>query len=87
MPKKSYSEYMNSSAQLQATQELPNSHINVLNYKGEHAAIGGIGIIHGLASNDELLLLLTLSLGLASFLDIFVGLVIFTISNPIELAI
>lgn len=51
----------------------------VLNYKGEHAMISGIGIVHGLASNDELLLLLTLSLGISSFLYIFIGLTIFTV--------
>lgn len=54
-------------------------HLSVLSYKGEHATIGGIGIIHGLASNDELLLLLTLSLGLSSFFMILLGLTVFTL--------
>ncbi len=53
--------------------------IAVLSFKGEHMAISGIGIIHGLASNDELLLLLTLSLGLSSFYMMLVGLTIFTL--------
>ncbi len=38
----------------------------------------GIGIIHGLASNDELLVLLTVSLGLSSISDALFGLGIFT---------
>lgn len=59
--------------------DISHAHLNVLKYKGEHATISGIGIIHGLASNDELLLLLTLSLGLSSFLNIFIGLTIFTL--------
>ena len=49
------------------TEVFDHSHINFLEYKGDHAAISGIGILHGLASNDELLLLLTLTLGFSSF--------------------
>ncbi|MHA2501580.1 MAG: hypothetical protein ACXAE3_01725 [Candidatus Kariarchaeaceae archaeon] len=67
--------------------ELTHAHLTVLEYKGEHATISGIGIIHGLASNDELLLLLTLSLGLASFGAIFVGLAIFTLGVVLGMVI
>lgn len=58
--------------------KLSNNSIQTLSFKGEHATIGGIGIIHGLASNDELLLLLTLTLGLNNFGTIFIGLLIFS---------
>ncbi len=53
-------------------------HVHVFAAKGEHQAIFGIGVIHGLASNDELLLLFTLSLGINNFLYIFIGLLIFS---------
>lgn len=58
--------------------DFSHGHLQVLSYKGEHATLSGVGIIHGLASNDELLLLMTLSLGLSSFFYIFIGLTIFT---------
>ncbi len=44
-----------------------------------HEHMFGIGIVHGLASNDELLLLLTVSLGLSSLLEMFLGVFIFSI--------
>ena len=69
------------------TEVFDHSHINFLEYKGDHAAISGIGILHGLASNDELLLLLTLTLGFSSFLNIFFGLTIFTIGVVIGMII
>ncbi len=39
----------------------------------------GIGIMHGLASNDELLLLLTVSLGVSSVAEMVVGVGIFSL--------
>ncbi len=60
-------------------QDMTHAHLSILEYKGEHTAISGIGIIHGLASNDELLLLFTLSLGLSDYIQIFTGLFIFTL--------
>ncbi|MCE7736777.1 MAG: hypothetical protein GPJ54_17980 [Candidatus Heimdallarchaeota archaeon] len=59
--------------------DFSHGHLQVLSYKGEHATLSGIGIIHGLASNDELLLFLTLTLGISSYLYIFIGLTIFTV--------
>ena len=44
-----------------------------------HRHIFGIGIIHGLASNDELLVLLTASLGLATIGSILMGIVFFSL--------
>lgn len=44
-----------------------------------HKHIFGIGIIQGLASNDELLLILTASLGVATLLELIVGVTAFTL--------
>ncbi|MHA1935311.1 MAG: hypothetical protein ACW97A_08515 [Candidatus Thorarchaeota archaeon] len=55
-----------------------HAHIQVLSFKGEHKAMSGIGIVHGLASNDELLLFLTLTLGFSDYLSILVGVFVFT---------
>ena len=44
-----------------------------------HKHMFGIGIIHGLASNDELLVLLTAILGLATLAQILAGVAIFSI--------
>ncbi len=43
-----------------------------------HRHMFGIGIIHGLASNDELLLLLTVSLGLSTLAEMVFGIAIFS---------
>ena len=45
----------------------------------EHGTMVGIGIIHGLASNDELLLLFTLTLGINELWAILVGVMFFTV--------
>ena len=50
-----------------------NNHVHI------HKHIFGIGIVHGLASNDELLILLTSSLGAATLGSILLGLGIFSI--------
>ena len=47
--------------------------------KHSHAHMFGIGIIHGLASNDELLVLFTASLAVASLGGLLVGLSFFSI--------
>lgn len=44
-----------------------------------HCHMFGIGIVHGLASNDELLLLLTVSLGAATAAEMLVGVGIFSL--------
>ncbi len=44
-----------------------------------HRHVFGIGIVHGLASNDELLLLFSVSLGVASLGLLLLGLVFFSI--------
>ncbi|MBI4181394.1 MAG: hypothetical protein HY520_00300 [Candidatus Aenigmarchaeota archaeon] len=43
-----------------------------------HRHLLGIGIIHGLASNDELLILLTLTVGLSSLEGVLAGLAFFS---------
>ena len=58
-----------------------HSHLHLhLKNKDEHVHMHmfGIGIVHGLASNDELLLLLTVSLGLTSLIDMIAGVAIFS---------
>ncbi|PWI47848.1 hypothetical protein CEE45_09400 [Candidatus Heimdallarchaeota archaeon B3_Heim] len=45
----------------------------------EHGTMVGIGIIHGLASNDELLLLFTLTLGINELWAILIGVMFFTV--------
>lgn len=55
---------------------------SVLDYEHPHEynkKAFGIGIIHGLASNDELLVLLAVSLGVSSIGDALFGLGIFTL--------
>ncbi len=56
-------------------------HLHTKGNEGEHAHrhMLGIGIIHGLASNDELLILLTVSLGLANLMDMIIGVAIFSV--------
>ncbi len=45
----------------------------------EHRAMFGIGVIHGIASNDELLILLVASLGVTSFLGLLGGVGVFSL--------
>ncbi len=44
----------------------------------QHKHMLGIGIVHGLASNDELLILLTAEIGLTSLFGMFVGVLAFS---------
>ena len=54
-------------------------HGHFLGITKDTQTMAGIGIIHGLASNDELLILLTLTLGLNDFSIILFGLLIFSL--------
>jgi len=56
-------------------------HIHLKNNESDHVHkhMFGVGIVHGLASNDELLLLLTISLGLSSLFDMVLGVAIFSL--------
>ncbi|OLS27098.1 MAG: hypothetical protein HeimC3_05650 [Candidatus Heimdallarchaeota archaeon LC_3] len=55
-------------------------HSHILGSKRkDHGAMVGIGFIHGIASNDELLILLTLTIGMQDLTGILVGVGIFTI--------
>ncbi|UCG01088.1 MAG: sulfite exporter TauE/SafE family protein [Candidatus Heimdallarchaeota archaeon] len=47
--------------------------------KKEHGTMVGIGIIHGIASNDELLLLFTLTIGIEELSGILLGVLFFTV--------
>jgi ABC-type nickel/cobalt efflux system permease component RcnA len=70
-----------------AATDIDHGHVSVLTFKGEHKAISGIGIIHGLASNDELLLLTTLTLGLDSVFQMLFGVAIFTVGVVIGMVL
>lgn len=63
-------------------------HMHLQNGQSDHSHrhMFGIGIIHGLASNDELLMLLTVSLGLSSLFDMVFGVAIFTLGVVIGMA-
>lgn len=56
-----------------------HSHTEIEKIAHHHWHLLGIGIVHGLASNDELLLLFTLSLGITSLAGILGGVAIFSI--------
>ena len=61
-------------------QEKEHAHLHLHGIsKKEHGAMVGIGIIHGLASNDELLLLFTLTIGIEELSGILLGVVFFTL--------
>lgn len=45
----------------------------------EHGAMAGIGVVHGLASNDELLLVLLVGLGAASWWHVLLGVAFFSL--------
>lgn len=46
---------------------------------GEHGAMFGIGIVHGLASNDELLVLLVAALSVATLQALLLGVAVFSL--------
>ena len=55
-------------------------HTHILGSKRrDHTAMIGIGFIHGIASNDELLLLLTLTFGFQDLVGILIGVLVFTL--------
>ncbi|MHA1991317.1 MAG: hypothetical protein ACW98A_10175 [Candidatus Hodarchaeales archaeon] len=55
-------------------------HTHILGSKRkDHSAMIGIGFIHGIASNDELLLLLTLTFGFQDLTGILMGVGVFTL--------
>jgi high-affinity nickel permease len=56
-----------------------HTHLHAHNSKSEHGAMMGIGFIHGIASNDELLLLFTLTFGANSLEEILLSVGVFTI--------
>mgnify|MGYP005848534403 CR=1 FL=1 len=62
---------------------LEHEHIHIHRSRREeghlHYGMLGIGLVHGLASNDELLLLLTTSLSVRSFAGMLFGVIVFSI--------
>ena len=55
-----------------------HSHFHRGRYR-EHGAMLGIGVVHGLASNDELLVLLVAALGVASLPTLVLGVGVFSV--------
>ncbi len=53
----------------------------------DHIHMFGIGIVHGLASNDELLILITVSLGISSVIDMLFGVAFFSLGVVIGMII
>ena len=68
-----------------------HSHVHSHFHKSKHSHLHkhmlGIGIVHGLASNDELLVLLTASLGVATFGGIMLGIGFFSIGVVLGMAV
>jgi len=62
-----------------AAHEHSHMHSKPADKKHLHKHMFGIGIVHGLASNDELLILLTASLGVTSLVGMLAGVAIFSI--------
>lgn len=65
-------------------EEHSHFHLHIFGHGKDHAPrnnayMFGVGIVHGLASNDELLILVTASLGLATFAEVLVGIGTFSI--------
>ncbi|MBI2145276.1 sulfite exporter TauE/SafE family protein [Candidatus Woesearchaeota archaeon] len=71
--------WLHSHAHRHSGLEHEHAHLHKHEKGHEHRHMFGIGIIHGLASNDEMLLLFTASLGLASLAEILAGVAIFSI--------
>lgn len=57
-----------------------HAHLHAESHEKDHAHVHlfGIGIVHGLASNDELLILLTATLGVSSLMEMVSGVAIFS---------
>jgi len=60
------------------SREHDHAHVHLRGYN-EHQMMFGIGVVHGLASNDELLVLLLASLSVASFIDLVAGVGVFSL--------
>ncbi|MBI3050862.1 hypothetical protein HYY74_00205 [Candidatus Woesearchaeota archaeon] len=55
-----------------------HAHVHEKGFHHVHRQMFGVGIIHGLASNDELLVLITATLGVSTFALAALGVAIFT---------
>lgn len=58
---------------------LIHSHPHTHSPRHSHKHLFGMGVVQGLASNEELLILLTLSLGLTSFFGVVMGTILFSL--------
>jgi ABC-type nickel/cobalt efflux system permease component RcnA len=72
--------HVHSHEETKIEKEHTHVHTHILNSnKKDHGAMLGIGFIHGIASNDELLVLFTLTFGLNDLITILVGVLIFSV--------
>jgi hypothetical protein len=62
-------------------------HLHGRSSRHEHGAMAGIGVVHGLASNDELLLVLLVGLAANSWWEMFAGVLIFSVGVMIGMAV
>lgn len=63
----------------ESTEVSKHSHLHIhLPRFNDHESMVGIGFIHGLASNDELLILMMMTLGISELWAILIGVVFFT---------
>lgn len=53
-------------------------HLHLRSPRHEHGAMAGIGVVHGLASNDELLVVLLVALGAAAWWQVVLGIALFS---------
>ncbi|MBI2126726.1 MAG: hypothetical protein HYU02_05370 [Thaumarchaeota archaeon] len=72
-------------------EEHSHFHMHIFGHGKDHshrnsAYMFGVGIVQGLASNDELLVLVTASLGLATFAEVLVGIGTFSIGVAFGMA-
>lgn len=56
-----------------------HTHVHVHAGRRDHAVMGGIGLVHGLASNDELLLVLGATLGLGTLAGALGAVLVFSV--------
>ncbi len=73
--------FMHSHGHVHRGEEHEHMHMHLKSNENDHSHrhIFGIGLVQGLASNDELLLLLTMSLGVAGLFDMVLGVVVFSV--------
>lgn len=68
-------------------QEHTHFHVHLTKKKHEHGAMAGIGVVHGLASNDELLVVLLVGLAADSWWQVAAGVAFFSLGVVIGMLV